>query len=85
MNTKVFGKNEVIFREGEFGNTFYEIKEGTEDELTITLVKDSTQNKVSFTNGYNEGKKRGYGAKNSFSKDDEGTWVWVSDLKEGGE
>ena len=29
MNTKVFGKNEVIFREGEFGNTFYEIKEGT--------------------------------------------------------
>ncbi len=28
MNIKVFGKNEVIFREGEFGNTFYEIKEG---------------------------------------------------------
>ncbi|MBR4503197.1 MAG: cyclic nucleotide-binding domain-containing protein [Clostridia bacterium] len=29
MNTKVFAKNEVVFREGELGKTFYEITEGT--------------------------------------------------------
>ena len=29
MNTKVFAKNEVIFREGDIGKTFYEITEGT--------------------------------------------------------
>ena len=75
---------EVVVKEIYAGGS-YEIKEGTEDELTITLVKDKTQNVVSFVNGYNDGRKRGYGAKNSFSKDDEGTWVWVTDLQEGGE
>ena len=29
MDIKVFGKNEVIFREGELGKFFYEIKKGT--------------------------------------------------------
>ena len=63
----------------------YEIKEGTADELTITLQKDKASNILSFRNTWNENRKRGYGAKNSFNKNDEGTWVWVSDLEKGGE
>ncbi|MBR3228228.1 MAG: hypothetical protein IKF68_06760, partial [Erysipelotrichaceae bacterium] len=53
----------------------------------VIVIKNDKENEnvVSFTNGYNDGTKRGYGAKNSYNKDDEGNWIWQSDLKEGGD
>ncbi|MBO4918866.1 MAG: hypothetical protein J5365_01775, partial [Erysipelotrichaceae bacterium] len=51
-------------------------------EFTVEL---SEQNKVGFKNTYDEKKKRGYGAQNTFTTEDGETWTWVNDLKEGGE
>ena len=59
-----------------------------EEKVTqVIVIKNDKENEnvVSFTNGYNDGTKRGYGAKNSYNKDDKGNWIWQSDLKEGGD
>ena len=56
-------------------------------DATCTLVidPDKLENKASFTNTYDNKRKRGYGAQNTFTTEDGDTWTWVSDLEEGGE
>jgi|GEM_PF-6710459 len=51
-------------------------------QFTVELANER---KVKFKNTYDRKKKRGYGAQNTFTREDGGTWTWENDLEEGGE
>ncbi|MBQ2659023.1 MAG: BspA family leucine-rich repeat surface protein [Erysipelotrichaceae bacterium] len=87
------GKKQIVIRELPKGAnvTVKEVYAGAgykiTGDATCTLVidPDKLENKASFTNTYDNKRKRGYGAQNTFTTEDGDTWTWVSDLEEGGE
>ncbi|MBO4919673.1 MAG: BspA family leucine-rich repeat surface protein, partial [Erysipelotrichaceae bacterium] len=60
-------------------------KLSTDATVNVVIDPDRPENLASFTNTYDNKRKRGYGAQNTFTTEDGETWTWISDLEEGGE